>query len=529
MWLSIVEPMTITVALANVVLPLGVFYLLMSLSKNVGRTVLFMFPFIFLAAFQIVLLSLYGRSVIAVDMFLNLVTTNSTEAVELLGNMLPTIGFVVLVYVPILTMGIIAIRKKKLLTNSFVKVNRYIALTFCGVGLLLTMSSYVSVKRYSVRRDMFPVNALYNVYLACERTYRTSHYADTSMNFSYEAVTSHNKDLREVYMLVVGETSRCDNWQLGGYKRPTNPMLANRDDVLFSKRAMSESNTTHKSVPMLLSMVDAMTFDYEIYETKSLITAFKEAGFHTAYISNQRHNHSFIEFFGEEADTTIYVCEDSDKGIENAKYDIEMIPVIDEILREEHPKQLIVIHSYGSHFNYNDRYGNQDAKFQPSDYDEAIKNERGKLINAYDNTIVATDRFLSECINRLDSLNNGVAGLLYTSDHGEDIFDNGSSRFLHASPLPTYNQLHVPFLCWCSSKYRESYPKEFRAAVMNFRKDISSSRSFCPTALQMAGIRTGKLDYMESLMSTKYLPRRMPIYLSDHNQPVILSDVILKD
>lgn len=528
-WLSVVEPMTLAVALANVVLPLGVYYLLMSLSVNVGRSVWFMFPFIFLAAFQIVLLSLYGRSVIAVDMFLNLVTTNSTEAAELLENMLPTIGFVVIVYVPTLVLAVIAIRKKRLLKYSFVKINRNVALAVCSVGLLLTMSSYVSVKRYSIRRDLFPINALYNIYLAFERTYLTAHYGESSANFSYGAVASHNPDLREVYLLIVGETSRAENWQLTGYKRATNPELSKRDDILFSNRTMSESNTTHKSVPMLLSTVDAMTFDYEIYETKSVITAFKEAGFKTAFVSNQRHNRSFIDFFGEEADTTIYIREDIRDGNEMSKCDIEMLPVVDEILAEGNLKQLIVLHSYGSHFNYNDRYGEEDAKFLPIDYNEAVKSEREKLVNAYDNTIVATDRFLSECINRLASLNNVAAGILYTSDHGEDLFDNGGARFLHASPLPTYHQLHVPFVCWCSDRYRKNFPKEYRAAIMNFRKDISSSRSFCPTALHMAGIKTNKFDYMESLMSTNYLPRRMPIYLSDHNQPVILADVVLKD
>ena len=34
------------------------------------------FPFIFLCAFQIVLLYLFGNSIIATDMFTNLVTTN---------------------------------------------------------------------------------------------------------------------------------------------------------------------------------------------------------------------------------------------------------------------------------------------------------------------------------------------------------------------------------------------------------------------------------------------------------------------
>ena len=70
---------------------------------------------------------------------------------------------------------------------------------------------------------------------------------------------------------------------------------------------------------------------------------------------------------------------------------------------------------------------------------------RTQLINAYDNTIRHTDRLLYQLIQRLDTI--GCPGaMLYTSDHGEDIFDDGRLRFLHASPSPTFTQLHVPLL-----------------------------------------------------------------------------------
>ena len=111
--LSVLEPMGIIPALANVLFPLGVIYLLMCISPKIGRTVWLMFPLIFLDAFQIILLSLYGRSVIAVDMFLNVATTNSAEVSELLENMLPIIFVVAILYIPVLVLAVISIRKKE--------------------------------------------------------------------------------------------------------------------------------------------------------------------------------------------------------------------------------------------------------------------------------------------------------------------------------------------------------------------------------------------------------------------------------
>lgn len=98
--LSFTENMPIAGRLANVLLPLGCWGYCLCLSRNVGRSVLLMFPLMFFGAFQIVLLHLYGRSVIAVDMFLNVVTTNAAEVGELLGNMAFAIGIVVIMYLP---------------------------------------------------------------------------------------------------------------------------------------------------------------------------------------------------------------------------------------------------------------------------------------------------------------------------------------------------------------------------------------------------------------------------------------------
>ena len=85
----------------------------MAWSRNCGRTFWLLFPFIFFGAFQLVLLYLFGQSIIAVDMFLNLVTTNSSEALELLDNLIPAIVIVVVLYIPALILATISIVHKR--------------------------------------------------------------------------------------------------------------------------------------------------------------------------------------------------------------------------------------------------------------------------------------------------------------------------------------------------------------------------------------------------------------------------------
>lgn len=74
------EPFSITGKLVLLLFPLGLYLLFFSLSKDTGLIQLVLFPLLFLHAFQLVLFYLFGESVIAVDMFLNLATTNASEA-----------------------------------------------------------------------------------------------------------------------------------------------------------------------------------------------------------------------------------------------------------------------------------------------------------------------------------------------------------------------------------------------------------------------------------------------------------------
>jgi lipid A ethanolaminephosphotransferase len=72
-----------------------------------------------------------------------------------------------------------------------------------------------------------------------------------------------------------------------------------------------------------------------------------------------------------------------------------------------------------------------------------------QLVNAYDNTIVATDRFLADTIAWLKGRSGDYApALLYMSDHGESLGELGI--FLHGLPyaFAPEAQKRIPFIAW---------------------------------------------------------------------------------
>ncbi len=513
------EPVTYLSKLTNILLPLACYCFLFSLSTNIGKSILFFFPVIFFDAFQLVLLYLYGQSIIAVDMFLNVVTTNPGEVFELLGNLAIAIALVIVLYVPILTYAIILICKKKRLVSTIIPLYRKCSIIGIIAGFISLLGCYVSDKNYSISEELFPLNVCDNVGIAIKRTIKTNNYERTSENFRYNALSSHPIERKEIYVLVIGETGRAENWQLFGYNRPTNPHLSKQDGIIGFKNVLTESNTTHKSVPMLMSSVNAENFD-SIYYRKGIITAFKEAGFHTSFYSNHKRNRSFIDYLGNEANHVEYLSDDSN----SQNFDLQLADKLNQELKDNKSKKsFIVLHSYGSHFNYKERYPSKIAKFKPDNVIDASSSYRTELINAYDNTIVYTDYFLSEVINHLNNVSDADVAMIYISDHGEDIFDDSRNRFLHASPIPTYYQLHVPMVLWMSKNYRNSYPELWNTATINKSKAISSSKSTFHTILQIAGIETQYYNPTMSLTDSAYIaPKR--VYLSDRNEELQMND-----
>lgn len=516
--LCLTERLGVAASLANVLLPAGLYWLAMTLSRKPGKMIWALFLFIFLAAFQIVLLYLFGKGIIAVDMFLNLVTTNPGEAMELLDNLVPGVAFVFVVYLPTLILGVVSWRGKEKLAAAFIHNQRVCGGAVTAMGLLALAMSYLTDPDYRAELQLYPANVIYNIYLAGERTYQTEHYAETSRGFSFHAKETLGRDEREIYVMVVGETARACEFSIYGYQRPTTPLLEKEPNLVAFSNVMSQSNTTHKSVPMLLSAASAVDYD-RIYREKGIIEAFREAGFHTTFVSNQLPNHSFIDFFGEQADEWMFIKEHSPEGANTP--DMELVNILNKVVGKNRKKEFIVLHSYGSHFNYRERYPRSAAFFRPDDASEAKASNRPQLVNAYDNSIRYTDKFLAAVISTLRKA-RCAAAMLYTSDHGENIYDDERRLFLHASPTPSYYELHVPMLAWVSDRLNGERPGLLKNMQANRRKPVASSASMFHSMLGIAGISTRyKADTLD--ISSERLhsaPRR---YLNDHNKALPLS------
>ena len=497
---------------ALILLPLGFFMMWSVALRRSGIQIWTALPFITIAAFQIVLLYLFGNSVIATDMFTNVLTTNPGEAGELLANIYPAVLVVVLIYVPLLWFATREIVRRRYISRKARLIIGLLGASLCCIGLLLLWPAYRTSERKHVLRDeIFPVNAFYNIWVCGSEFRKSLRYAETSAGFTYDAVRTTDLPEREIYVYIIGEASRAMNWQLYGYERATTPELMQVDSLVVFRNILTQSNTTHKSVPLFLSSVATDEHD-EIYRRKGLHALFNEAGFETWFISNQSPQGAMIDHLTHDADHIRY--------INGQRLDLQLLEEMQRCIDNSRSQKLFfVLHCYGSHFSYHQRYPREYARFQPDDDVAIVAANSDLLHNSYDNSICYTDHFLAQTIAYLESLDGVTSAMLYCADHGEDILDDARGRFLHASPTTTAYQLYVASLAWFSPRYRHHFPQKVAAAGAHERAAATTHAMF-HTIADIASIEGRCLDPSVALTSDAFDTEAPRYYLNDHNEAV---------
>ena len=479
-------------AVSAVLLPAG-FYLLWSVAhRRSGMMVCWGLLWFILAALQLVLLYMFGGSIIAVDMFTNLFTTNSTEAGELLSNIWPMVSFVVVLYLPVLYLAVHSLQQGFTIAPATRR-------TAAIVGAVMVVAGCATMQF-----NVFPFNVLENIYRSVNEFVQVRRYPTLSADFKFEVKNHKEGNHREIYVMVIGEASRAANWQLYGYDRQTNPLLSAENDVVVYKNVVTQSNATHKSVPMILSSVSADNHS-EIYERRGIVQLYKEAGFRTLVISCQAPNRGLVEIMCNEADQTIYM---------NGLHDGAMLEPLRRAIEADTSDLFVVLHTYGSHFNYRERYTDEFSHFTPDDDVSISKKNRERMVNAYDNSIIYTDWFLSEVIGTLRET-NACTAMFYCADHGEDLYDDSRARFLHSSPTITYYQTHVACLGWYSQQWQSLYPAKAAAAKANTLAPASTHSVF-HTVAQLAPFESEYIKPSVSFVSGEFDYSAERHYLDDH-------------
>lgn len=332
--------------------------------------------------------------------------------------------------------------------------------------------------------SLYPISFYFAIQNALEINHEVNQTDKKLKDFCFGAKSTNDPNQKEVYLLIIGETARYSNFSINGYYRNTNPKLSKLTNLVSFHNVLSEASNTQIALPTILTRSSAL--DYERYKNeKSVVEAFKEAGFSTYWICNQSAGNPFIKRIYNQCDEYYITTKEYD-SVDN--YDENLYPFLDSVLSKNEQKQFIVMHTLGSHLRYNFRYPKNYKVFQPDfdgsfGYDLINVENKERLINSYDNSILYTDNFLEGAIQRIKKM-NAQSYMFYLSDHAESLFENGN--LLHGGK-PNYYSMHIPLIIWYSDIYKENNPDKVTNLKNNQFKKVSASVTF-HSLLDLAGI-----------------------------------------
>lgn len=295
---------------------------------------------------------------------------------------------------------------------------------------------------------------------------------------------------KTVLILVVGEASRAANYSLNGYERDTNPQLKQQNVINFP-HASSCGTETAVSVPCMFSGMPRKKYDADLaHHQEGLLDVLAHAGVNVLWRENDggckgacnRVPHTDMTQWKLDQ-----FCKDK-SCIDDVNFNR-----LDNVLDGLKQDTVLVIHLMGSHGPaYYQRSPRAYRRFTPTcDTNQIQDCDHQALINTYDNTILYTDSVLGKAIDTLKARQATMnTALIYLSDHGESLGENGV--YLHGTPylLAPEQQTHIPFMFWLSPDYVKNFRVNETCLREQAAKQTVSQDNLFSTALGMMNIKS---------------------------------------
>ncbi|WP_460508985.1 sulfatase-like hydrolase/transferase [Hydrogenophaga soli] len=369
-----------------------------------------------------------------------------------------------------------------------------------GVKENISPVTDVSTPAGAMLSDSYPVGVFFRFrdYLG-ERT-RTKAAATAIQTYKFHVVSNNDIAREEVYVLIIGESSRPDHWGLNGYSRDTTPRLNSMSNLVSFRNVVSSWQATRRAVPVILVGFQANNH-VAAAGRPSIVSLFKQAGFKTYWISNQAKlgiHDSIISVHSHEADE-VYFTNLADHT-QQGNFDYEVVNIFRKKAMERPGKKFFVIHTMGSHKEYRNRYPDEFSRYgglMPYNSDVA-------QVDAYDNSVFYTDNVVSEIIKVVNGVGNSYSAVFYISDHGENLPENGCSEDGHGRQNEA--DFRVASFIWFSDDLLRNRPELLIAAKRGVEFPYESV-GVLHTLSDVANLAFPELDVSRSWISDSWMSR----------------------
>lgn len=392
--------------------------------------------------------------VISADAFQTLVESNSNEMLDIFSLSL-ILQLTIMFIVP----AVIIIKTKVIYPKpKTIVIHLLLCMLIISMNFVFFSKEYPSLIRNNrhLRYYINPIRAIYSLEKYLQNKFY-AFYATTPsklIEIDLQPVKMSASGKPKLVVLVVGESDRAMNHSLNGYSQNTNPLLTTRNDVYSFSKFYSCGTETLVSVPCMFSSFSRNEYTAsKAYYTENILDLLQKANIEILWRDNDggcKHVCDRVAIEDFNAAKIAPYCDSS------GCYDEVLLHNLQLNIDKSQNDKLIILNKLGNHGPaYFKRYPKQFAKFIPTcDTVEIQKCSKQEIVNTYNNIILYTDYFLDKIIQQLE--NNSAkyqTALIYVSDHGESLGENGI--YLHAMPywLAPIEQTHIPFFFWASKDF----------------------------------------------------------------------------
>lgn len=451
----------------------------------------------------------YG-AVIDSTMMVTVLQTDAREVRDLL-NLRLVLNLLVLAFLPMLfvwTVPVARIAGRRQLVRNLLGMVAALALT--GF-LVLALFADLSATMRNHKTIRYLVNPLNSLYALVDIGWRAKTVAAAGpprpIGLTARPLPRAVGAKPPLLLLVIGETARADHFALNGYPRATDPELSAVEPVSFTAVTSCGTNTA-ASLPCMFSALGKEAFNARAGDQENLLDLVQRAGYAVLWLDNQAGCKGLCERVPHA------VASEAPQGVAASAGDPDAArrkalcadgECLDEALltglltrltalpAERRAKGvLIVLHQMGSHGPAYFKRSPEDRKpFLPECRTSVLQQcDRASLVNGYDNSIAYTDHVLALAVRWLiDRLPEYDPSLIYVSDHGESLGENGI--YLHGLPyrIAPRDQTHVPWIAWVSPLAERR--GGLSIACLRSRKDIPLTHdNLFHSALGLLAIQT---------------------------------------
>ncbi|MDB5760523.1 MAG: hypothetical protein JWM30_3812, partial [Burkholderia sp.] len=272
--------------------------------------------------------------------------------------------------------------------------------------------------------------------------------------------------------------------------------------VYYFNQVTSCATTTAVSVPCMLSPAGRERFSLAAAaRSANVLTELAQAGVEVSL----RSNNSGSKGIGGERSTLDFSDSRNLPWCDDAScVDGILLQGLEAGMPAGSADRLVVFHQMGSHGPaYFGRYPQAFEAFKPACRSNDIRRcSLEELRNAYDNTIVYTDHLLTQQIGMLQKASGDFdTALIYLSDHGESLGENGVH--LHGAPyeVAPQEQLRIPMILWMSDGYRARFGVDGACLRQQLSRPYSHDNLY-HTLLGAMAVRTdhyrGAMDVLDA-------------------------------